>query len=146
MLDLNDFLQTSDFVLDHIGIAVESLEKGKVFYEALGFTAMSTEVVESESTKVGFFTLGNGARIELLEPLDGKGPIAKFLSKRGEGIHHVCLRVKDIEKTMEDLKTKGFQLINNEPKEGAHNCRVAFIHPKAANGVLIELSEKSEDT
>lgn len=129
------------FELDHIGVAVESLEKGKTFYELLGLGPMQTEVVESEKVKVGFFNLADGVRIELLEPLGKDSPIAKFLEKRGPGIQQVCFRVKDIRATLKMLKEKGVQLINEEPKQGAHGCLVAFVHPKSTGGILLELSQ-----
>src|SRR5690606_27143599 len=107
------------FELDHIGVAVESLEKGKGFYEALGLGPMVTEIVASEKVKVGFFELADGVRIELLEPIGEDSPIAKFLEKRGPGVQQVCFRVKDIRATLKMLKEKGIQLINDEPKAGA---------------------------
>lgn len=129
------------FELDHIGVAVESLDKGKNFYEALGLGPMDVENVPSEKVKVGFFALGNDANIELLEPTSSDSPVAKFLEKRGPGIHHICLKVSDIRTVLQTLKSKGVQLINDEPRVGAHNCLVAFIHPKSTGGILIELSE-----
>lgn len=140
---INDML--SGFEIDHIGVAVSNLEQGKLFYEALGFSTMSTEEVPSEMVKVGFLRLDNQASIELLEPTSSESPVAKFIDKRGPGIHHICLRVKDIRATMAQLKSKGMQLINSEPKKGAHNCLVAFVHPKSTGGVLIELSQPGED-
>jgi methylmalonyl-CoA epimerase len=131
-----------DYDLDHIGIAVASLEEGRTFYGALGFEKMETEIVASENVKVGFLTLKNGSRIELLEPTSEESPVAKFLKLRGPGIHHICLRVKDIRSVLKQLKAKGIRLINDEPKPGAHECLVAFVHPKSAGGVLVELSEK----
>jgi len=131
-----------DYDLDHIGVAVRSLEEGQAFYQALGFEQMTTEVVASEKVKVGFFTLKNGSRIELLEPTSGDSPVAKFLDKRGSGIHHICLRVTDIRAVMKDLKAKGIRVLSDEPKKGAHNCLVAFVHPSSAGGVLVELSQK----
>lgn len=135
----------TQFELDHIGIAVETLEKGFSFYEALGFTEMDTEEVTSEKVKVGFLRLGNSANLELLEPTAEDSPIRKYLEKRGPGIHHICLRVKGIDSILKDLKSKGVRLINEEPKIGAHGCRVAFIHPASTGGVLIELSEKTDE-
>ena len=102
---------TKDFDLDHIGIAVKSLAEGKAFYEALGFTGMTEETVESEKVRVGFFILKNGSRIELLEPTSKDSPIAKFLEKRGPGIHHICLRVQNIREVMKKLKAKGIQVL-----------------------------------
>lgn len=130
-----------EFELDHIGVAVESLEKGRGFYEALGLGAMTVEEVPSEKVKVGFFELANDARIELLEPTASDSPIAKFLEKRGPGIHHICLKVTDIRAAIQKLKAKGMQLINEEPRKGAHNCLVAFVHPKSTGGILLELSQ-----
>lgn len=132
------------FELDHIGIAVETLQQGKAFYEALGLSPMHVETVEKEKVKVGMFDLGNDARIELLEPLNNDSTIKKYLEKRGPGIHHICLRVKGIRDILKTLKSGGVQLINEEPHMGAHNCLVAFIHPKSTGGVLIELSEKQD--
>lgn len=129
------------FELDHIGVAVESLEKGKSFWEALGLGPMTTEVVPTEKVKVGFFELADGVRIELLEPTSEDSAIAKFLEKRGPGVQQVCFRVKDIRETLKALKAKGIQLINPEPVPGAHGCQVAFIHPKSTGGILIELSQ-----
>lgn len=132
------------FDLDHIGVAVKSLEEGRLFYEALGMSKMSIEVVPTEKVKVGFFTLSNGARIELLEATSPDSEIAKFIAKRGTGIHHICLRTNDIRSDMKNLKSKGVRVLSDEPKKGAHNCLVAFIHPSSTGGVLIELSQKME--
>ncbi len=134
-----------EFELDHIGIAVPSLEQGFEFYKALGFSDIATEEVASQKVKVGFLPLGNQADIELLEPTSEDSPIKKFMDKRGPGIHHICLRVKNIEGVLTQLKAKGVRLINEVPTMGAHNCKVAFVHPSAAGGVLIELSEKMPD-
>ena len=129
------------FELDHIGVAVESLQEGKKFYEALGLGPMTTERVDSEKVTVGFLELENDSRIELLEPTDEESPVAKFLAKRGPGIHHICLKVPDIRAILKSLKAQGVQLINEEPRQGAHNCLVAFIHPKSTGGILIEVSQ-----
>lgn len=130
--------------LDHIGIAVESLEKGFELYQALGFENLKVEEVPSEEVKVGFVPMQNQADIELLEATSEDSPIAKFLQKRGPGIHHICLRVDDIRQSIAELKQKGVRLINEEPRPGAHGCEVAFIHPSSAGGVLVELSQKLE--
>ena len=135
---------TKDYDLDHIGIAVKSLDEGKVFYQALGISEMEVETVESEKVKVGFITLKNGSRIELLEPTSNDSAVAKFLDKRGPGIHHICLRVQNIRDVMKKLKDKGLKVLSDEPKRGAHNCLVAFVHPASAGGVLVELSEKEK--
>ncbi|MGZ5442003.1 MAG: methylmalonyl-CoA epimerase [Thermoanaerobaculia bacterium] len=129
--------------LDHIGIAVKSLDAAKV-YEALGLTIGHVEVVETQKVKTAFLSVGD-AHLELLEPTGPDSTVAKFIEKRGEGIHHICLRVDDIETHLENLKAQGFRLINEAPVPGAHGCRVAFLHPSAGNGVLIELAERMKD-
>ena len=126
--------------LDHIGIAVRSIETAKI-YEALGLTIDHVEVVETQKVKTAFISVGD-SNVELLEPTSSDSTIAKFIEKRGEGIHHLCFRVDDIEKELANLQDKGFRLINEAPVPGAHGCRVAFLHPSAGSGVLIELSEK----
>lgn len=129
------------FELDHIGIAVENLEQGVKFYQALGFAAMQIEDVPSEKVRTGFLKLENQASLELLEPTSDDSVIKKFLEKRGPGIHHICLRVTDIEAVVLNLKAKGMRLINETPKLGAHNCKVVFVHPASTGGILLELSE-----
>jgi methylmalonyl-CoA/ethylmalonyl-CoA epimerase len=126
--------------LDHIGIAVKSLDAARV-YEALGLTIDHVETVETQKVRTAFLSVGDSS-LELLEPTGPDSPIAKFIEKRGEGIHHICLRVDDLEAHLERLKSEGYRLINEAPVPGAHGCRVAFLHPAAGNGVLIELSEK----
>ena len=96
----------------------------------------------SEKVRVGFFETLNKTTIELLEPTAEDSPIAKFLSKRGPGIHHICFRVEGLDAMVQHLKDQGVRLINEEPRVGAHNCRVVFVHPKSTGGVLVELSEK----
>lgn len=132
----------SQFSMDHIGVAVTSLADGFSFYKSLGFEQMSVEEVASEKVRVGMLELKNNSRIELLEPTSPDSPIKKFLDKRGPGIHHICLRVPDIEAVLVQLKKANVQLIDQTPKMGAHNCKIAFVHPKATGGVLIELSQK----
>lgn len=132
---------SSEFKLDHIGIAVAKLEEGALFYKALGFGPMQVEVVAGEKVKVGIFETANKARVELLEPTAPDSPVAKFLDKRGPGIHHVCFRVKDLQGTLDRLKAAGVQLIHEKPTQGAHNCLIAFVHPKSTGGVLVELSQ-----
>jgi methylmalonyl-CoA/ethylmalonyl-CoA epimerase len=128
-------------VLDHIGIAVRSIEAAKI-YEALGLTIDHVETVETQGVKTAFLSVGD-SNLELLEPTGPQSSVAKFIEKRGEGIHHICLRVDNIEEHLARLKEQGFRLINEAPVPGAHGCRVAFLHPAAGNGVLIELSEKA---
>jgi len=126
--------------LDHIGIAVKSLDATRI-YESLGLRVEHTETVESQKVKTAFLSVGD-ANLELLEPTSPDSAIAKFIEKRGEGIHHICLRVDDLESHLARLKAEGYRLVNEAPVPGAHGCRVAFLHPSAGNGVLIELSEK----
>jgi methylmalonyl-CoA/ethylmalonyl-CoA epimerase len=128
--------------LDHIGIAVKSLEAAKI-YQDMGLDVQHVEVVETQRVKTAFLSVGD-SNLELLEPTSPDSPIAKFIEKRGEGIHHLCFRVDDIEEHLARLKAAGYRLINEAPVPGAHGCRVAFLHPAAGNGVLIELSEKHE--
>jgi len=127
-------------VLDHIGIAVKSIDAAKI-YEALGLTIDHVETVETQGVRTAFLSAGD-ANLELLEPTGPDTAVARFIEKRGEGIHHLCFRVTNIEEHLARLKAAGFRLINEAPVPGAHGCRVAFLHPVAGNGVLIELSEK----
>ena len=126
--------------LDHIGIAVKSIEAAAI-YQAMGLEIEHVEVVETQGVKTAFLSVGD-SNLELLEPTGPQSSVAKFIEKRGEGIHHLCFRVDDIEAHLERLKAAGYRLINEHPVPGAHGCRVAFLHPSAGNGVLIELSEK----
>jgi methylmalonyl-CoA epimerase len=127
--------------LDHIGIAVKSLDAATI-YEALGLTVEHVETVESQGVRTAFLSAGD-ATIELLEPTGPQSAVAKFIEKRGEGIHHICFRVVDLDAQLARLTQQGYRLINEAPVPGAHGCRVAFLHPAAGNGVLIELSEKT---
>ncbi len=129
--------------LDHIGIAVKSLDAAKI-YAALGLSIDHVEAVETQGVKTAFISVGD-ANLELLEPLSPQSPVGKFIDKRGEGIHHICFRVDDLDSHLRRLQQQGFRLINEAPVPGAHGCRVAFLHPAAGNGVLIELSEKTDD-
>jgi len=129
--------------LDHIGIAVRSLEAAAI-YRALGLEVDHVETVETQNVKTAFLSVGD-ANLELLEPTHEDSPIARFIDKRGEGIHHLCFRVKDLEGQLRSLEAQGFRLVNPQPVPGAHGCRVAFLHPSAAGGVLIELSQKIEE-
>ena len=127
--------------LDHIGIAVKSLDAAKI-YKALGLSIEHVETVASQGVRTAFLSAGD-ANVELLEPMSPDSAVAKFIEKRGEGIHHICFRVDDLDAHLGRLKAQGYRLINDAPVPGAHGCRVAFLHPAAGNGVLIELSEKS---
>lgn len=125
--------------VEHIGIAVKSLEVSIPIYEKLlGTPCYKTEVVASEAVKTAFFRVGEN-KIELLESLTEDGVIAKFIEKKGEGMHHIAYDVSDIEAEMERLKAEGFVLLNEAPKPGADNKMVCFVHPKSSGGVLMEL-------
>ncbi len=126
--------------IDHIGIAVKSIEQAATFYEALGLKIEHVEVVESQKVKTAFIDVG-GVHIELLEATSEESPIAKYLEKNREGIHHIAYEVEDIHATLEQLKADGVPLINQEPTVGAHDMLVAFVHPKGSNGVLTEISQ-----
>ncbi|WP_026906631.1 methylmalonyl-CoA epimerase [Paucisalibacillus globulus] len=129
--------------ISHIGIAVKSIEQSLPFYiKKLGLKLEGMEEVESENVKVAFLKIGE-SRFELLEPTDDTSPIYKFIEKKGEGIHHIALDVDDIELRMRNLSKNGIQFINAEPKTGAHQSTIAFIHPKSAHGVLFELCEEA---
>ncbi len=131
--------------IEHIGIAVKNISEANKIYEALlGCSPYKSERVESEGVKTSFFRCGE-SKIELLEASNPDSPIAKFIEKKGEGIHHIAFAVKDIKAEMERLKNEGFILLNTIPKKGADNKLVAFLHPKSANGVLVELCQEIEN-
>ncbi len=124
--------------IEHIGIAVTNLDAAiQTYSELLGTPCYKLEAVESEGVKTAFFQVGE-SKIELLEATNDDSPIAKFIAKKGEGIHHIAFDVANIEESMSDLRAKGFQLLNESPKKGADNKLVAFVHPKSSNGVLVE--------
>jgi methylmalonyl-CoA epimerase len=125
--------------IDHLGIAVKDMAEAKRAYEALGFRIEAEHDVPTEKVKTAFITVGE-SHLELLEPTDPSSVIAKFLEKRS-GLHHICVLVDDIEKSMADMKAAGAQLLDEVPRIGAGGCRVAFIHPKSAAGVLLELKQ-----
>jgi methylmalonyl-CoA/ethylmalonyl-CoA epimerase len=126
--------------IDHLGIAVKSLAQAKKFYENLGLSPMEDETVEAEKVRLSMVPVGE-SRIELLEPLSDDSPIAKFLAKRGEGLHHVALNVEDLSATVERLKASGTRLISDDIKIGAGGHLYVFVHPSSAGGVLLELVE-----
>jgi methylmalonyl-CoA epimerase len=129
--------------LDHIAIAVPDLEAAITrFVDDLGIELGGREDVPSESTSTVFLPI-DGTQIELIHPMNGQGPVATYLEKRGGGLHHLCFETDDIEADMKRLKEKGYRFLSDVPKPGAHGSRVAFIHPKSAGGVLIELAEHS---
>jgi len=128
--------------VEHIGIAVKSLEVSiSLFEKLLNTTCYKTELVESEQVNTAFFKKGE-TKIELLESLAADGVIAKFIEKKGEGMHHIAFDVTDIEAEMKRLQSEGFILLNEKPKQGADNKLVCFLHPKTTNGVLIELCQE----
>lgn len=128
--------------LDHIGIAVESIDSGVAVYRALGFEVEGIEEVADQKVRVAFLPVGD-TRIELLEPTDPTSPIARHLERRGAGLHHICFGVQDIRAAMTQLSKEGYRLLSEEPLQGAHDCLVCFVHPKSAGGVLIELSQSA---
>jgi len=128
--------------IEHIGIAVKNLEKSNTLFASLfGEKHYKIEEVLSEGVKTSFFQIGTN-KIELLEASDPDSPIAKFISKKGEGIHHIAFAVEDIKAEIKRLKKEGFVILNETPKKGADNKLVAFIHPKSTNGVLVELCQE----
>lgn len=128
--------------IEHIGIAVNNIEEANITYEKLlGAAPYKQEEVENEGVKTSFFKTGE-SKIELLGATNENSPIAKFLKKKGEGIHHIAFAVEDIKKKIEELKTEGFVVLNETPKLGADNKLVAFLHPKSSHGVLVELCQE----
>jgi lactoylglutathione lyase/methylmalonyl-CoA/ethylmalonyl-CoA epimerase len=128
--------------IDHIGIAVKDLKEAIGFYgENLGLDIEGIEEIKEQKVKVAIIPVGE-SRIELLESTHLDGPIAKFIERRGEGIHHIALEVEGIEETLQKLKKKGVNLVDQKPQVGANRTRIAFIHPRSTKGVLIELCEK----
>lgn len=126
--------------IDHLGIAVPSLAEALEAYRALGFEATETHDVPSEKVRAAFLPIGE-SRLELLEPTDPSSSIARFLEKR-TGLHHVCLLVEDLDEALAELRLRGVRLIDEAPRPGAGGSRVAFVHPKAASGVLFELKQE----
>lgn len=129
------------YKIDHIGIAVASIAEALPVYEALGLQERHREEVPAQKVITAFLPAGE-SRIELLEPTSEDSPVAKFLRKRGPGIHHVCFGVLDIEAAVADLEGRGFRLINSRPVAGADGKRIVFLHPDSGHGVLIELSQE----
>ena len=130
--------------IDHIGIAVKSLaEAVKVYENAIGLKVSGYDQVDDQGVRVAMLDIGE-SRIELLEPTGPGSPIEKFMTKRGEGIHHIAVVVDDIEKALERMKVAGFRLVDSVPRPGAHNTRTAFVHPSSTHGVLLELVQHGE--
>lgn len=139
----NVMTETSPKKINHIGIAVRDLETSiQLYTNVLGLKLVGIETVESEKVRVAFIEIGE-VKIELLEATSPESPIAKFIEKKGEGIHHIALETENCEKQLEIVKEHGIKLINEVPKEGAHGSLVAFLHPNSTNKVLFELCQPS---
>jgi methylmalonyl-CoA/ethylmalonyl-CoA epimerase len=131
--------------IEHIGIAVKNLESAnKLFAALLNTSHYKVETVAEEKVSTSFFKTGD-SKIELLEATDAESPVAKFISKRGEGIHHIAFEVEDIREAMARMKDAGFELLSTEPKKGADNKLICFLHPKSTNGVLVELCQEIKE-
>lgn len=131
--------------IEHIGIAVRSLEaSNRLFSKLLGKEPYKIETVESEGVRTSFFEVG-GVKIELLEAIRSDSPIAKFIEKKGEGVHHLAFAVNDIKESVSKREADGFAMINAQPKDGADNKLIAFLHPKSTNGVLVEMCQEKKD-
>ena len=128
--------------IDHIGVAVKDLEKaGKFYHDCLGLERQETENVAEQKVKVAFYPITD-SEIELLESTESDGPIAKFIETKGEGIQHIAFRVENLAEALEELKSKGVRLVDQQPRKGAGGALIAFIHPKETNGVLVELCQR----
>ncbi|HHY36472.1 MAG TPA: methylmalonyl-CoA epimerase [Firmicutes bacterium] len=128
--------------IDHIGIAVKDLEEAlKLYRDILQLEVKGVEEVPDQKVKVAFIPVGE-SKVELLEPTSGDSPVAKFIEKRGEGIHHLTLRVDNLEKALEEAREAGIRLIDEKPRLGAGGAKIAFLHPKSTGGVLLELCER----
>ena len=137
--------EVKKYKLDHIGIAVKNLEESLKFYQdALGLKLEGIEIVNDQKVRTAFLPIGD-TYIELLEATEAESPVGKFIEKRGEGIHHIAIKVENIENHLATLDENQIRLIDREPKIGAHNKKIAFIHPKSTSGVLLELCEESEN-
>ena len=128
--------------LDHIGIAVSNLDEAlKLYSDVMGLKLTGIEVVEEQKVRVAFLTVGD-TELELLESTSPDGPIAKFIEAKGQGVQHLAFKVDNVEKAIEEMKTKGMRMIDEKSRYGAGGSKIAFMHPKSSNGVLIELSER----
>ncbi len=127
--------------VDHIGVAVKSIQESLKFYEALGLKSVGVEEVAEQKVRVAFLPIGE-AEVELLESTAPDGPVAKYIEKNGEGIQHVALRVDNLEAALAELKAQGVRLIDEKPRYGAVGAKIAFVHPRSTGGVLLELSER----
>jgi len=132
-------------IIDHLGIAVEDLAKAvQVYKDVLGLEYKGEEEVAEQKVRTAFFPIGESS-VELLEPTSPESPIAKFIAKKGPGIHHIAFRVDDVAQTIARMKAKGVQMIDEVPRKGAHGAKIAFIHPKSTPGVLVELCERKQE-
>jgi len=129
--------------VNHIGIAVRSIEETAKFYSKLGLEIESIEIVESQKVRVAFIPVGD-VRIELLEPTSDQSTIMKFIEKKGEGIHHIALSTDNLAERLKEIEKKGIRLIDTTPRKGAHNADIAFLHPKSTHGILLELCEEKK--
>ena len=128
--------------IDHLGIAVNSIDEGKNFWtDVMGLEFEGTETVEEQKVTTAFFPVGE-SEVELLESTSPDGPIAKYLEKKGAGLQHIAFRVENIDSALEELKHKGVRLIDEKPRHGAGGAKIAFLHPKATGGILVELCER----
>lgn len=127
--------------IDHIGIALDSIDRVSQFYKDLNLTIAHIEEVNDQQVRAAIIEIGE-SRIELLESLSPEGPIGKFISKKGPGIHHIAIEVENLEEKLKELEKKGYSLIDKTPRMGAQGNKIAFLHPKSSGGVLIELCEK----
>ena len=129
-------------VVDHIGIAVKSIDDALAFWQsALGVKCTGVEEVEEQKVKTAFLPIGD-TEIELLEATSDESPVAKFIEKKGEGIHHLAIRVENLQAALAELKEKGIRLIDETPRYGAGGAKIAFVHPKSTGGILLEISER----
>jgi methylmalonyl-CoA epimerase len=133
-------IKLNSFSIDHLGVAVKSLDSAKAIYEKLGLSVSPEEIVEAEQVRLAMVPIGE-SRLELLEPTSENSPIARFLAKRGEGLHHISLRVPDLPATVSRLKSEGVRLVSEEIKTGAGGHKYIFVHPSGTAGVLLELVE-----
>ena len=129
--------------VNHIGIAVKSLEQAKQVFGVLGLEVEGEEVIEGQKVKVAFIPVGE-TRLELLEATSPDSPVAKFIHKRGEGVHHIALGVENVSGMLEKLKSEGVKLVDEQPRPGAHDTLIAFIHPKSTGGILLELCQEKD--
>jgi methylmalonyl-CoA epimerase len=140
----HEALKNNSASIDHLGIAVKNLQAAKSFYSMLGLEISDDEIVEQEQVKLAMVKVGD-SRLELLEPLSEESPVGRFIISRGEGLHHIALRVPDIEARLEELKTKGVRLVSNTVQRGAGGHLYFFVHPSSAGGVLMEIVQDAPE-